>query len=313
MPLKVAVLHTLIRLGAKRSNIKKISELVAKALSSNDSVDLVVLPPYPSTGPIVGYYPDQKVPYIIKSFAERISEAELQLSPTLNMISRVSEEFGVYTVAGPIVERAGPRLYLTTVVTGPEGRLVAKYRKIALTKKEQEAGLTPGKDVATFEVKDAGMRVGLVSDEDINYPEVLRALYYGGADLVIGTMLPYHSAFLKMRSEPGSGVLTLDIDQVIEVVNVRSRENGFSMILVGGAVEGGNGAGLVAFMPTLIAEPEQGVVRDKIRMFDDLDVPVFVEVTRSIRREASPFLSPVLKSMCKGAGASKGEEEQEVL
>ncbi|ADL18526.1 predicted amidohydrolase [Acidilobus saccharovorans 345-15] len=312
MPLRIAVLHTRIRLGARRTNTKRFLELAAKAVSDHP-VDILVLPAYPVTGPIVGYYPDQKVPSILKGFAERISESEMQLSPTLTMVSKVSEEYGVYVIAGPLVERAGPRLYLTTIVVGPNGRLIGKYRKVALTRKERESGLTPGKDVLVFEVGRTNVRVGVFVDEDINYPEVLRSLSYNGADVVIGAMLPFQSNFIRMRSEPSNGILTLDYEQVMELLDVRTRENGFSAVLVGGAVEGSNGLGYVAFMPTIMAEPENGVIKDRIRLFDDLDLPVYVEVDKAASREPKDFLYPLLRSLCRNSGAKGGEPEEEEL
>ncbi|MGC9112314.1 carbon-nitrogen hydrolase family protein [Acidilobus sp.] len=312
MPLRIAVLHTRIRLGARRTNTKRLLELAAKAMSDHP-VDVLVLPAYPVTGPIVGYYPDQKVPSILKGFAERISESEMQLSPTLTMVSKVSEEYGVYVIAGPLVERAGPRLYLTTIVVGPNGRLIGKYRKVALTRKERESGLTPGKDVLVFDVGRTNVRVGVFVDEDINYPEVLRSLSYSGADVVIGAMLPFQSNFIRMRSEPSNGILTLDYEQVMELLDVRTRENGFSAVLVGGAVEGSNGLGYVAFMPTIMAEPENGVIKDRIRLFDDLDLPVYVEVDKAASREPKDFLYPLLRSLCRNGSAKGGEPEEEEL
>ncbi len=311
MPLKVTVLHATIRLGARRTNMKRLVDLASKAISDDDT-DFLVMPPYSATGPIVGYYSDQKVRTIVKGMAERISEVDLQLSPTLALISRISEEYGIYIMAGPVVERAGPRLYLTTAITAPDGRLVGKYRKIALTRKELEAGLTPGKEVLVVETK-SGIKVGVMTDEDIMYPEVGRALYYSGADLVISTMLPYHSEFFRLRSEPGTGVLTLDLDQVMEAVDMRSRENRYPMILVGGAVEGVNGSGLMAFTPTLMAEPDEGVIKDKVRLYDDLDMPVRLEVDRAPLREARPSTLAVLRSLCKGGETHqrKGGREEE--
>lgn len=312
MPLRMALLHTRTRLGARRTNVKRLVELVDKVMHERDGeVDLLVLPAYPLTGPIIGYYPDQKVPTILKGFAERISDADVQMSPTMSMVSRIAEEYGIYAIAGPIVERAGPRLYLTTISVGPDGRLVGKYRKISLTRKEAESGLTPGKSVTVFEVRSRGVRVGIFADEDINYPEVVRALAYQGADIVVGTMLPFQTEFIRMRSEAGTNVLTLDIEQVTELLNVRSRENGLVGALVGGAVEGANGLGLMAFMPTMVAEPESGVVKDKVMTYDDIDMPVFVEVQRSETRRPRDFLLPILRNLCRPGPKQEEEPEEE--
>ncbi|MGC9071946.1 MAG: carbon-nitrogen hydrolase family protein [Acidilobus sp.] len=311
MPLKMALLHTRTRLGARRTNVKRLIELVDRIMENKeDGVDLLVLPAYPLTGPIVGYYADQKVPTLLKGFAERISDVDVQMSPTLSTVSRIAEEYGIHVVAGPVVERAGPRLYLTTIAVGPDGRLVGKYRKISLTKKESESGLTPGKGVAVFEVRGRGVKVGLFIDEDINYPEVIRALAYQGADIAVGAMLPFQTEFIRMRSETGTSVLTLDMEQIVELLNVRSRENGLVSALVGGAVEGANGLGLVAFMPTMVAEPDTGVIKDKVMTYDDVDMPMFIEVQRAESRRPKDFLSPILKNLCKAGGRAEEAEEE---
>lgn len=50
---------------------------------------------------------------------------------TCRTLSKLSEKFGVYIVAGPIIERDGVNLYNTSTVWNPKGELTARHRKVS--------------------------------------------------------------------------------------------------------------------------------------------------------------------------------------
>ncbi|MDP8003205.1 MAG: carbon-nitrogen hydrolase family protein [Caldisphaera sp.] len=312
MTLKIAIIHTRIKLGARRTNLRRLEELINRTIIEHD-VDLIYLPAYPLTGPVVGYYPNQKIKMMLKNFSERLNESELQQNQTFMALSKWSHEFGIYTIAGPIVERAGPRLYLTTFSTNPQGELSGKYRKIAITKSEEESGLTPGKSVVVFEIKKKSAYIGIFIDEDLGYPEIFRALSYMGANAIIGTMLPYDSQFFKMKNDTELALLTLEEETINNFLAVRSKETDLPIILIGGAVEGVNNSGYIAFMPTITAEPEVGVVKDRIRTYEDLDLPIIVEVdTSSSKPRGFDTTSRILlKNLCRKSDKENSKYEDE--
>ncbi|MGC8572503.1 MAG: carbon-nitrogen hydrolase family protein [Caldisphaera sp.] len=306
----MAILHTRIKLGARRTNMKRLEEIINRVMIDHDDIDLIYLPAYPLTGPIVGYYPNQKVKNMLKNYAERLNESEIQQNQTFMSVSKWSHEFGIYVIAGPIVERAGPRLYLTVFASNPQGELAGKYRKIAITKAEDENGLTPGKNVEIFNVKKKDANVGVFIDEDLGYPEIFKALSYMGANVIVGTMLPYESRFFKMKSESETSILTLDIESINNFLAVRSKETDLPVVLVGGAVEGVNNNGYVAFMPTITSEPEIGVVKERIMGYDDIDLPVIIEVDTSAKSlQYDSITKLVLKNLCRKSGSEENEEE----
>lgn len=53
-------------------------------------------------------------------------------SPTFSMLSEVASCLGVTIISGSIPERSSNLLYNTCCVFGPDGRLVAKHRKVSL-------------------------------------------------------------------------------------------------------------------------------------------------------------------------------------
>lgn len=308
--LKMAILHTRIKLGARRTNMKRLEEIINRVMINHDDIDLIYLPAYPLTGPIVGYYPNQKVKNMLKNYAERLNESEIQQNQTFMFVSKWSHEFGIYVIAGPIIERAGPRLYLTSFASNPQGELAGKYRKIAITKAEDENGLTPGKNVEIFNIKKKNANVGVFIDEDLGYPEIFKALSYMGVNVIVGTMLPYESRFFKMKSESETSILTLDTESINNFLAVRSKETNLPVVLVGGAVEGFNNNGYVAFMPTITSEPEIGVVKERIMGYDDIDLPVIIEVdtsTKSMQYDSIARL--VLKNLCRKSESEENEEE----
>lgn len=103
---------------------------------------------------------------------------------------------GITVHGGSIAEREGDRLYNTTVVFSPEGREVARYRKIHLfdivapdgTGYRESSTYGGGDRVVTFDA--GGTTVGLAVCYDVRFPELFLRLRREGAELI---MLP--SAF----------------------------------------------------------------------------------------------------------------------
>lgn len=81
-------------------------------------------------------------------------------SITCQAMARTARETGVWVVGGSIPERAGTKLYNTSTVWSPEGKLVAKYRKTHLfdlylprmTYKESDS-FHSGESLCTFDTR----------------------------------------------------------------------------------------------------------------------------------------------------------------
>lgn len=120
--------------------------------------------------------------------------AEDSEGETSSWASRVSRRHGVHLLAGSHVEEDGDRLFNTSTLWGPDGLLVAGYRKIHLFDND-----VPGAAFRESEVFSPGARrelamlggiglggigVGLTICYDIRFPELYRALTAEGARIL---------------------------------------------------------------------------------------------------------------------------------
>lgn len=106
-------------------------------------------------------------------------------------MSEAARRNGIYVHAGSIVEPKDDRTYNTTLVFDPEGREIARYRKIHLFDIDSPNGtihreshfVAPGADVVTYRIGD--LTVGCAICYDLRFPELFRALRDQGADLIV--------------------------------------------------------------------------------------------------------------------------------
>ncbi|GBF08936.1 hypothetical protein apy_06610 [Aeropyrum pernix] len=296
--MRIAILHSRVKLAAKRSNARRHSILIDKVVSTR-TVDLIVLPAYPFTGPLIGYYPPSKARLKLRELAEKISEKNVPAGPSVSFMSRWSQEYGVYILGGPIIERAGPRIYVTTVLTSPDGSIAGKYRKVSLTEEERDMGISPGKEPGIFKLKVNGSDVslGVFSDEDLATPEIFRHLQLGGSKMIIGTIFPYNSSFLGGIIDD-EGLVTMDHTVVKTFLEVRSRETGVPIILVGSIID--SGVETIAYMSTIPVEPDEGVIEDKMFGPDD-ESPIFIDLNEKATNPRKPpeHLKILVKSLCR--------------
>jgi len=121
------------------------------------------------------------------------SEAEPIPGPTTDRMAALARRLGIHLVAGSILEtRGGGELpYNTTTLFGPDGSLLALYRKIHLFDVDlpgrvtiQESALrAPGGDVVC--VDTALGRIGLAVCYDLRFPELFRRLSEAGSEVVV--------------------------------------------------------------------------------------------------------------------------------
>ena len=310
MAVRIGIIYASIRLGTKRSNTSRISRYVERLVTERPEVDVVVLPPYPITGPVIGYYPKDQLPAKIREFAERISQRELG-KVSVNALAKIAVQHRKYIVAGPLLERAGPKVYITTVVIDPRGSIIGKYRKITLTSAEKDAGISAGKDVEVVDIK--GVKLGVFIDEDLATPEIFRMMQQREVNIILGTMLPYISDVFSLESY--DGVATMKLSDIESFLVVRSKEVGVPVLLVGGFVEGNSrvvapGRGepsyverpYIAFTNTIPVDPDTGVIREKVYGEKEMNSHLVVEINSSTNKPRPIPEATVLfaKGFCRG-------------
>jgi Predicted amidohydrolase len=285
MRVTIGIIHEGVKLDAKRSNVKKLEEAINRLIREHGNVKVVVLPAYPFTGPLSAYEPS-KVRRFVWSNAERVpaGPAKSRHASVVTTMSRWSSEYNIYIVGGPIVERAGPKIYLTIMATSPKGEVVGRYRKISLNKLEEEAGISSGRLPGLIRLEKLDVTIGVFVEDDIAYPELFRLMQVEGANIVLGFALPCQSTFLGDIKQVGPNTFSMDLEIGTSFLVVRSKEIGLPIILVGGAVEASGSRERLYTMPTIPVEPDIGVLRDRIKDVEDLGTNLIVEVDTAISK-----------------------------
>jgi predicted amidohydrolase len=109
-------------------------------------------------------------------------QAEPLDGPLVQELSAAARDIGATVHMGSLVERdpAG-RLFNTSVLLGPDGAVLATYRKLHLFgfSEGEPKLMTPGHDVVVHG------RLGLATCYDLRFPELFRALLDRGAEVLL--------------------------------------------------------------------------------------------------------------------------------
>ncbi len=245
MPITVALIHMRLKPLARKTNLERARKLVKEAAMKG--ARLVVLPAFVNIGPFFLHYPRNRNKAITRNQAERIPGS------TFEYLSMVAIENGVYLIAGPIIERAGPKIFLTTMIISPSGSLMAKYRKIASNGLDEELGISSGRQVVV--VDEIGRSMGIMAEDDIFYPEIARSLLLEGATLFVTSLRP-----------------GLDTNRIKLMLMSRSVENSVPILAVGSVFETIDN---IVEIPTMVVDPNKGIIEE---ISEPKDTYLLVEV-----------------------------------
>jgi len=258
--LRIAIIHGRIRYQAKRQNMHKLSAIIADVMSREDEIpDLLVLPPYPLTGPLIGYNNYERTMRYIKSNAERVNEKGY----TVQFIRQRMTPYYTSVLAGPIIERAGPKLFNTMLLVDQDHVTVHRYRKISVSSLEAEYKVNPGKVPGVFIIPGMNTlerRIGVFIENDIMHGEIFRMLSILNSWVIIGAVMP--TPYLKPLTvnDEKEGVYTVNTSLLESLAAVRAMESKVPVIVVGAILENVHGE-LMSIAPTIIADPDMGIVK----------------------------------------------------
>jgi predicted amidohydrolase len=133
--------------------------------------------------------------YVYKSRRE-VQEAALDIEgPELAVLIRTCAELEVHAVVG-FLERGDGHIYNSAALIGPAG-LIGVYRKrhLPFTSADRFTTRSDDLDLAIYDTPLG--RIGLSICYEIRFPEVIRTLALGGADIIaLPTAWPVESAIL---------------------------------------------------------------------------------------------------------------------
>lgn len=115
--------------------------------------------------------------------AERLAEAaEPADGPTGGRVAELAARYGIAVVHG-YPEREGAQVFNSARLTGPDGAVLANYRKAHLYGDHERAAFAPGGE-AVVQASVDGVRVGLLICYDVEFPEAVRAHALAGTELL---------------------------------------------------------------------------------------------------------------------------------
>lgn len=119
------------------------------------------------------------------TFDRYASDSEPLEGPTVTAFRQKAAERRCHILMGSLVERAVDGLFNTTVFIGPEGEIIARYRKIHLFgyQSDETRLLTPGKEVVV--VDTLWGRTGFSTCYDLRFPELFRRMVDRGAEIFL--------------------------------------------------------------------------------------------------------------------------------
>lgn len=161
----------------KSANLKTARAMVEE-VAEREHPDLIVLPEY--------YAFLSADAAAMRDSAETFPNGE-----SYRLMSGLAATHKVTIHAGSVCERDGDDYYNATVVFGPDGRQLARYRKIHLFDVDAPGGVSyresnmvaRGREVVTYPVGD--VTVGCAICYDIRFPELFRKLRDAGADVIV--------------------------------------------------------------------------------------------------------------------------------
>jgi predicted amidohydrolase len=180
---KVAALQFEVEPNNILGNLSTAAELVEEAASEN--VRLAVLPEYCWTA-----FADPRL-------AQRIPTGSIPQG-----ICELARQHSMCIASGSIVETDEDRLYLTSLLIGPDGEILGKHRKTSLVgadvevklqgksavgmKNELGAGIHPGQSIEPIRTELG--TIGLLLGAELDVPEVARTQVLKGAEILIASV-----------------------------------------------------------------------------------------------------------------------------
>ncbi|MDE1896999.1 MAG: carbon-nitrogen hydrolase family protein [Rhodospirillales bacterium] len=166
----------------KEQNIAQARALIERALA-NQAVDLIVLP---EMWTCLGGSRTQKF-----ATAEALPVPGEAGDEAYEFLRLTALKHGIHVHGGSIGELAGDRIFNTSIVFGPDGKELGRYRKIHLFDistpdgqgYRESAIFGAGQQVVTVEI--LGITVGLAICYDLRFPELFLELRRQGAELIL--------------------------------------------------------------------------------------------------------------------------------
>ena len=167
MAIKVAVAQMNSIAGNVEANLAKVAALMRSAASLN--AQLVIVPETFTTG------------YDVANSLAQV--ADTIPGHVTDRIGKLARELTIYFY-GSFLEKDGDNYHNTGVFISPEGKILARYRKVHLFSAEKDL-FVPGDEPVIVETALGSF--GLTICMDLLFPEYIRGLVLNGADYILNS------------------------------------------------------------------------------------------------------------------------------
>lgn len=247
-PLTHSLNISLIQLKAgadKAANLSKVTKFIDSAVKTSNvgKLHLVVLPECFNSP----YAVDQ-----FRNYAELIPSGE-----TTNLLSSLAKKHGIFIVGGsiPELDQENDKIFNTSLTFSPEGKIIAKHRKVHLFDIDIPGGITfkelvtlsAGDKATVFKLGEFG-NVGLGICYDIRFPELA----------MIASRNPYNSFAMFY---PGAFNTTTGPLHWHLLAKARAVDNEMFTILCSPARDVGGG-GYQAYGHSLVVDPYGAIIAE---------------------------------------------------
>ena len=167
------MLITSIQLEFKEKTKENTLAYVLQLLDQAKGSDLVLLP---EIWPI-GYF----------SFSRYAKESETIKGPIVQAMRKKAADLKAHLLMGSFVEQDGGKLFNTSLLIDPRGKILARFRKIHLFgyQSQERKLLSPGKKITV--VDSPWGKIGLSTCYDLRFPELFRKMVDQGAEIFLVT------------------------------------------------------------------------------------------------------------------------------
>lgn len=172
--LKIALCQTLVE-DNKEKNVSRAVDFIERA--ADNGANIV------SLGEMFN------CPY--RSDAFKLYAEEVHNSYTLNALSSVAKEKGIYIIGGSIVEKEEENYYNTSFIFNKEGKIIEKHRKMHLfdvdienkVKMKESDTFSYGDNITVFDTEYC--KIGVAICYDMRFPEIFRIMVDRGVKIII--------------------------------------------------------------------------------------------------------------------------------
>ncbi len=176
----LGIVHGNVYMYSTKHNLDTAKKYIMFAEKYN--VRILILPYMQPHGPIIWDVPLKE--------KRRVKSAALSIfSPYFHQLSIVTRNRGIDLVIPGFIEKAGPRLFIAGItIPALPGRDYIRVRKKVVSLKEQQLGISPSKKIEVLNIDP--FRIGIIYEEEIKYPELLRIITMMNTSFLIYCMSP---------------------------------------------------------------------------------------------------------------------------